>query len=1213
MSKEKLEYPHISLPVPQMKPVYDVVVIGSGYGGAIAASRMSRAGKRVALLERGKEKWPGEYPSKLRECLKEVQFSSPKRQMGNKTGMFRFHDGSSQDALVACGLGGTSLINANVALEADDRVWDMSVWPDEIKNDRESIKRGYDRAREMLEPSEYPSHYPELPKLKTLEEQAKLLGEEYHKNFYRVPITVTFEDRINAAGVQQYASTLTGNDCTGVNDGSKNSTLMNYIPDAWNHGCEIFCECDVLRIKKCEKTGRYIIFYEWLDDNRTNFAKESRNAPFFVIAEVIFLAAGTLGTNEILLRSSAYGLKVSDRLGKGFSGNGDILGFGYNLDHFVNGIGSGNIDPANMKAPVGPCITGVIDMRRDAENVLQGYVIEEGVVPPAMGKSFQVVLKSGSTAIGSKPDITYSESASRKWRQVKSAFGGYYTGATSHTQTYLVMSHDDNTGQLELVNDRLKIENKGVGASDTVKKLNKVLEEATLKAKGTYIPSPLWTKPLGRGLVTVHPIGGCNMGKDGKFGVINHKGQVFIGNSKDVHEGLYVCDGAIIPTALGVNPFFTICALAERICEYAAKDRDWSINYGLIGRQIDYNRPLVSYEQNEPDLIKRPRNHELEGGISFTEVMKGYFSTEILSTDYVTAELQAKSADSTMQFLLTVIAYNADTLVDMDDHSAIIIGTISCRALSPDPLLVTRGKFRLFIPETDKVDSNRMMYNLNLKATDGTKYRFKGYKLVKNGKMREAWKQTTNLYVTVYLRGDEEEEDLDEVNVTQEDEEEDLRKIVGRGILQMSPFEFMKQLTTFKATGSNDLSKIKAMITFDDFFVSTMLKHVFVRFLPLEYPDQKPVPKAFHHKCRPNKSVWEITAEDGVKSLLFRYQGGRKGPILLVHGAAMSHEMWSTNLIKKSFLDYLLEHRYDVFLVDYRLSPTNPACKNQATLDDIRLDHAAAVKKVREVTGVETIGVIAHCVGSITTFMGLLDGKIEGVGCLIGSQVAMHPILGFWNNVKMHLKLLPFWKHVLRQTEFDVRTSSNTNILNKVVDQLLRFYPVPKSQTCRSALCHRASLCYGTLYQHENLNQKIHDNQHTFFGTINLTTMQHLHVAARKKLILNYQGQNTYATKENVRNRLNFPICLIHGEENVVFDIMSTKKTYDTLRTINGEHNYVHHEIDKYGHLDCWWGTNASKDVFTKALSHLEETQHLWGYNAGQPKKDYRDSSSSDD
>src|SRR5436190_19198114 len=152
--------------------------------------------------------------------------------------------------------------------------------------------------------------------------------------------------------------------------------------------------------------------------------------------------------------------------------------------------------------------------------------------------------------------------------------------------------------------------------------------------------------------------------------------------------------------------------------------------------------------------------------------------------------VQAKSADSTMQFLLTVIAYNAETLVDMDDHSAIITGTVSCRALSPDPLLVTRGKFRLFIPETDKVDSNRMMYNLNLNATNGTKYRFKGYKLVKNGKMREAWKQTTNLYVTVYLREDGEQDDLDQVNVSHEEEEDDTRKIVGRGILQMNPFEF---------------------------------------------------------------------------------------------------------------------------------------------------------------------------------------------------------------------------------------------------------------------------------------------------------------------------------------------------------------------------------------------------------------------------------------
>ncbi|CAG8697386.1 15011_t:CDS:2, partial [Dentiscutata heterogama] len=125
----------ISLPAPYMRPHYDVVVIGSGYGGGIAASRMSRAGKRVALLEKGLERWPGEYPTELTECAQELQFSSVSGHKGKKTGMYHFYVGSGQSAYVGCGLGGTSLINANVALEADPRVWKMSAWPKEIHDD----------------------------------------------------------------------------------------------------------------------------------------------------------------------------------------------------------------------------------------------------------------------------------------------------------------------------------------------------------------------------------------------------------------------------------------------------------------------------------------------------------------------------------------------------------------------------------------------------------------------------------------------------------------------------------------------------------------------------------------------------------------------------------------------------------------------------------------------------------------------------------------------------------------------------------------------------------------------------------------------------------------------------------------------------------------------------------------------------------------------
>jgi cholesterol oxidase len=137
-----------------------------------------------------------------------------------------------------------------------------------------------------------------------------------------------------------------------------------------------------------------------------------------------------------------------------------------------------------------------------------------------------------------------------------------------------------------------------------------------------------------------------------------------------------------------------------------------------------------------------------------------------------------------MQFLLTIIAYNAESLVEMDDNSALITGAVSCRALSPDPLIVTCGKFRLFIPATDNVDSNQLMYDLNLSATDGTKYRFKGYKLIRNGTVVSGWEQTTTLYVTIYLLDDylEEEE----------------TKIIGRGILQIKPFDFLKQLTTLR-------------------------------------------------------------------------------------------------------------------------------------------------------------------------------------------------------------------------------------------------------------------------------------------------------------------------------------------------------------------------------------------------------------------------------
>ena len=141
----------ISLPIEAMKEHYHAVVIGSGYGGGIAASRLSRASLRVCLLERGREIRPGEYPETQLEAAEEMQSHVTDGHLGSRTGMFDFHVQEDINVLLGCGLGGTSLINANVALRALEGVWDDPRWPTELRGgDPELMEVCYQRAETML-------------------------------------------------------------------------------------------------------------------------------------------------------------------------------------------------------------------------------------------------------------------------------------------------------------------------------------------------------------------------------------------------------------------------------------------------------------------------------------------------------------------------------------------------------------------------------------------------------------------------------------------------------------------------------------------------------------------------------------------------------------------------------------------------------------------------------------------------------------------------------------------------------------------------------------------------------------------------------------------------------------------------------------------------------------------------------------------------------
>jgi cholesterol oxidase len=537
----------LARPLDRLQRHYDVVVVGSGYGAGVAASRLARAGKRVAVLERGREFLTGEFPNRFPDLRQQMQVTGKRLRMGSPTGLYDVRLGEDMHILVGCGLGGGSLINAGVALRPDPRVFRDETWPIEIAKDG-LIAEGYARATRWLRPERDPDAGLRT-KFKALASAGIALGEEPAA----APVTVSFKETVNPAGIPQPACTGCGDCCGGCNVGAKNTVALTYLPDAVHHGAHIFTHAKVRHLSQ-ESNGRWRVHFERQDGKPAGNTAGTMS----VGADIVVLAAGTLGSTEILLRSRAQGLTLSERLGDRFSANGDIIAFGYGGKNPVNAIGVGH--PAKVEGlDVGAAVSGQIEIV-DEDDLTRCLTIQEGVLPSALAPILPVLFLPNGRLLGA----------------LQSLVSGVYKGPFAGLQTFFAVSHDSAAGRLALEDDRIALHWPKARDEPVYQRVDAALEALCKRAGGRYVKNPLAGTVMGHQPSTAHPLGGCGMGRERGDGVVNHKGQVFDGNSRagsaDVHDGLYVIDGSIIPRSLGANPLFTITALAERALIHLARD-----------------------------------------------------------------------------------------------------------------------------------------------------------------------------------------------------------------------------------------------------------------------------------------------------------------------------------------------------------------------------------------------------------------------------------------------------------------------------------------------------------------------------------------------------------------------------------------------------------------------------------------------------------------
>ncbi len=520
---------------------YDVLVIGSGFGGSVTALRLTEKGYKVGVIEAG-ARFEDEDFAKNSFELKKFLY----RPEIGCYGIQRIDAVRDSLILAGAGVGGGSLVYANTLYEPLEQFYKDPQWAD-ITDWKTELAPYYDQAKRMLGVVENPLR---TPADDVMEKVAGEMG--VADTFHPTPVGVFFGGPENAMG-EEVADPFFGGegparrtcvacgDCmVGCNYNAKNTLVKNYLYLAEKNGAKVMPLSTVTRVSEREGGG-YDVRIRYTKAKRATAASTRT-----LSAEQVVFAAAAIGTQKLLHKMKAEGHlpRLSDRLGHLSRTNSEsILGAiapDTSIDYSYGVAITSSFHP-DEDTHVEPCRYG----KGSNAMALMQTVLTDGDVPGRRWKSWLKELWVQRKNVRSLYDVKH-------WSE--------------RTVVALVMQTLDNSitvypKKVPGTNKYRLTSKQGHGkpnptwipvANQVVRKMATIMNGTAGGSIGEPFDMPM----------TAHFIGGCTIGESARTGVVDPYQRVY------GYDGLHVADGSAITANLGVNPSLTITAQAERAMAY---------------------------------------------------------------------------------------------------------------------------------------------------------------------------------------------------------------------------------------------------------------------------------------------------------------------------------------------------------------------------------------------------------------------------------------------------------------------------------------------------------------------------------------------------------------------------------------------------------------------------------------------------------------------